>query len=174
MNIQNLSRLVVFLTLASVFGACCSCTDQLCITPVATITIILDLDDFQESDTEDFQNVLVKRTDQSFNAIDTAMVNLAFNPITQTTFGTEVNSILFDNQMFDLRDFNYIIINDRLDRSDTISQISYEVSESREVCNDCTGLFCGDDEFTQRTFSNPSFELNGGEVNSFEISYEPS
>lgn len=151
------------------FNSCtCMCTDMACISDTKPFTIKFANTDFNEND---LSSIKLVRTDDSFNSIDTVSISQYLNTNDLSIDFFFISELYQTN--FEIKDYNYLIINDLLNQTDSVWAMDYDIQLVSKVCNTCSGgLNCEDDYYEFKEYSNPEFKLNSSLQNTFEIFIE--
>ena len=160
-------RIWIFLVLICILQSChnftCSCTEVACFSPDAGITVSLNLQEHPELQDRNEVPVLVKRVTYSYTTLDSTYTY--FKRINSDLYSLEINSFLF-NEDVSFKDYNYIMRFTTNNRSDTISEIQYDIKKDESVCNQCSGIACKDEYFTTYTYQNFRLLFNDSLVES--------
>jgi hypothetical protein len=143
----------------------CTCNDILCVSDTKPFSLKFSKVSFSEND---LMALSIIRLDKSFNRVDTFQIDKLLNKddysISFFMIGEQYKS------EFELKNYNYLIVNNSIDQVDSITDLTYDIETKSEVCSKCSGgINCKDQYYSKKEYLNPKFKINGIEESGFEI-----
>lgn len=169
---MRITRIALLLVTSMIFQACCSCNDIGCFSTAFEMQFEAMTQSQGSFDAEDLQDLYLVRTQSDFSPIDSFQYDFGptENPnvfrmiVSEWEFGLDGSGPHF-------KDFNYLLVNTRINQVDTLSDIGYNIRETRVSCNNCTGAFCSSDDLIERSYEDFSLLFNGETVDTTIVSY---
>lgn len=170
MDIRNFFPVITIVMVSLVISACCNCTEQACLTPpYDAVWLEADPNIFAAEELDD--NMLIA-TDAQFNPIDTSYPIFLSQGDETLPYVMNWATFNFRKLIGQLKDYNYILINLRLNQRDTISNIQYDILLEEVVCNECSGFIgCEDDKSMVERHFNHRMQYNDELIYNMRTNY---